>query len=314
MMNKKQRFKLVICCTCLLLLEGPVSAEIRIPPTPAQDGYGDFVQDYESAIDTGRHRDRIGEAQRVAFEEYDTPIIVVVITRMAPYGHHQPNIEPFATQWFNQWEIGTENTNGKNQGVLLLISVGDRKGRIELGADWGYQFDNHCQSIMDNVMIPHFKAGDYSSGITEGVEALLKMVAVGPGGKADSLPRPKSNIPISFSFGSSGSGILFWPLRIILLPLGIWLLILGIKSESDSYKQQACSCGGIGLIILAIYPPFYFIALMTFIGILPRSVIDALGSGSGSSGSWGGGGGGGGFSGGGFSGGSSGGGGASGSW
>ena len=138
------------------------------------------------------------------------------------------------------------------------------------------------------------------------------MVAVGPGGKADSLPRPKPNIPISFSFGRSGSGILFWPLRIILFPLGIWLLILGIKSESDSYKQQACSCAGIGLIILAIYPPFYFITLITFIGILPRSVIDALGSGSGSSGSWGGGGGG--FSGGGFSGGSSGGGGASGSW
>jgi len=314
-MNKKQRFKLVICCTCVLLLEGPVSAEIRIPPTPAQDGYGDFVQDYESAIDTGRHRDRIGEAQRIAFEEYDTPIIVVVITRMAPYGHHQPNIEPFATQWFNQWEIGTENTNGKNQGVLLLISVGDRKGRIELGADWGRNFDNHCQVIMDDVMVPYFKAGDYSLGITEGVEALLKMVAVGPGGKADSLPRPKPNIPISFSFGSSGSGILFWPLRIILFPLGIWLLILGIKSESDSYKQQACSFGGIGLIILAIYPPFYFITLITFIGILPRSVIDALGSGSGSSGSWGGGGGGGGgFSGGGFSGGSSGGGGASGSW
>ena len=312
-MNKKQRFKLILCCVGLLLLEAPASAELHIPPTPAQDGHGDFVQDYAGIINDGSDIDRIGEAQRVAFEEHDTPIIVVVVTRMASYGYHQPHIEPFATQWFNQWEVGTENTNGKNQGILLLISVGDRKGRIELGADWGRNFDNHCQVIMDDVMVPYFKAGDYSLGITEGVEALLKMVAVGPGGKADSLPRPKPNIPISFSFGSSGSGILFWPLRIILLPLGIWLLILGIKSESDSYKQQACSFGGIGLIILAIYPPFYFITLITFIGILPRSVIDALGSGSGSSGSWGGGGGGG-FSGGGFSGGSSGGGGASGSW
>ena len=313
MMDKKQRFKLILCCTCLLLLEGPASAEIRIPPTPAQDGHGDFVHDYESAIHVGRHRDRIGQAQRVAFEEYDTPIIVVVITRMGAYGHHQPNIEPFATQWFNQWEIGTENTDGKNQGVLLLISVNDRKGRIELGADWGYQFDNHCQDIMDNVMIPHFKAGDYSSGITEGVEALLEMVAVGPEGEIDSLPKPKSNIPMLFSFVRSGSGISFWLLRIILLPLGIWLLILGIKSESDSYKQQACSCVGIGLIIFASYPPFLIIALITFIGILPRRVLEALGGGSGrnySSGSWGGGG----FSGGGFSGGSSGGGGASGSW
>ena len=65
-MNKKQRFKLAICCTCVLLLEGPVSAEIRIPPTPAQDGHGDFVQDYAGIINDGSDIDRIGEAQRVA--------------------------------------------------------------------------------------------------------------------------------------------------------------------------------------------------------------------------------------------------------
>ena len=312
-MNKKRRFKLILCCTCLLLLEGPASAEIRIPPTPAQDGHGDFIQDYAGVINDGSDIDRIGEAQRIAFEEYDTPIIVVVVTRMASYGHHQPHIEPFATQWFNQWEIGTENTDGKNQGVLLLISVGDRKGRIELGADWGRNFDNHCQVIMDDVMIPYFKAGDYSLGITEGVESLLKMAKEGIHGNVQNIAGSKAK---SYSFkkmSRSSKNILFagWPFRIVAIALGIiGIVMAGKKLESGSLRTTAFWCGGF-LIILGVFPPLLFLAMI--------AVMIVLGGGGGGSsysgGSWGGGGGGGGgFSGGGFSGGSSGGGGASGSW
>ena len=120
---------------------------------------------------------------------------------MASYGYQQPNIAPFATEWFNRWKIGTENSNGKNQGILLLISVGDRKARIALGADWGRNFDDHCQVIMDDVMIPYFKKGDYSSGIAAGVDALLRMTS-----RFDRLPKPQSSAAISFSIVSNGSG------------------------------------------------------------------------------------------------------------
>jgi len=232
---------------------------------------------------------------------------------MASYGHHQPHIEPFATQWFNQWEIGTENTDGKNQGVLLLISVGDRKGRIELGADWGRNFDNHCQVIMDDVMIPYFKAGDYSLGITEGVESLLKMAKEGIHGNVQNIAGSKAK---SYSFkkmSRSSKNILFagWPFRIVAIALGIiGIVMAGRKLESGSLRTTAFWCGGF-LIILGVFPPLLFLAMIA-------GMIVWGGGGGGSSdsgGSWGGGGGGGGgFSGGGFSGGSSGGGGASGSW
>ena len=314
-MNKKQRFKLILCCTCLLFLEGPASAEIRIPPTPAQDGHGDFIQDYAGVINDGSDIDRIGEAQRIAFEEYDTPIIVVVVTRMASYGHHQPHIEPFATQWFNQWEIGTENTDGKNQGVLLLISVGDRKGRIELGADWGRNFDNHCQVIMDDVMIPYFKAGDYSLGITEGVESLLKMAKEGIHGNVQNIAGSKAK---SYSFkkmSRSSKNILFagWPFRIVAIILGILGVVMaGRKLESGFLRTTAFWCGGF-LIILGVFPPLIFLAMIAVMIVLGGRGGGSGGGSSYSGGGWSGGGGGS-FSGGGFSGGSSGGGGASGSW
>ncbi len=311
-MNKKQRFKLILCCVGLLLLEAPASAKLRIPPTPAQDGHGDFVQDYAGIINDGSDIDRIGEAQRVAFEEHDTPIIVVVVTRMASYGHHQPHIEPFATQWFNQWEVGTENTNGKNKGILLLISVGDRKGRIELGADWGRNFDDHCQVIMDDVMIPYFKAGDYSLGITEGVESLLKMAKEGIKGNAQNIAGSK---PKSYSFKNmsrSSKNILFagLPFRIFAIVLGIiGVVMAGRKLESGSLRTTAFWCGGV-LIILGVFPPLLFLAMIAVMFVL----IGRSGGGGGRSSYSGGSFSGGSFSGGGFSGGSSGGGGASGSW
>jgi uncharacterized protein len=232
---------------------------------------------------------------------------------MASYGHHQPHIEPFATQWFNQWEVGTENTNGKNKGILLLISVGDRKGRIELGADWGRNFDDHCQVIMNEIMIPYFKAGDYSLGITEGVESLLKMAKEGIKGNAQNIAGSK---PKSYSFKNmsrSSKNILFagLPFRIFAIVLGIiGVVMAGRKLESGSLRTTAFWCGGV-LIILGVFPPLLFLAMIAVMFVLIGRSGGGGGRSSYSGGSWGGGGG---FSGGGFSGGSSGGGGASGSW
>ena len=60
-------------------------------------------------------------------------------------------------------------------GVALAVSQGDRKARIELGAGWRRDKDDLCRRIMDEQIIPRFKAGEFSAGIAAGVEALDKM-------------------------------------------------------------------------------------------------------------------------------------------
>jgi uncharacterized protein len=64
-----------------------------------------------------------------------TPIIVVTIESMANHGGADMRIETFATLLFNQWQIGHESIGEEywNTGILLLVSKGDRKARIELG-------------------------------------------------------------------------------------------------------------------------------------------------------------------------------------
>ena len=91
---------------------------------------------------------------------------------MAEYGGGGMRIETFARLLFDQWQVGIAKLGGQNwnTGILLLVSVGDRKARIELGAGWGREKDHLCQQIMDERMIPRFKQGDFSGGISAGVE------------------------------------------------------------------------------------------------------------------------------------------------
>ena len=78
----------------------------------------------------------------------------------------------------DQWGIGHETIEGQpwNKGVLLLIARDDRKARIELGAGYAHDYDVTCTRIMDGLIIPQFKAGNFSAGIRAGVEGLDRMV------------------------------------------------------------------------------------------------------------------------------------------
>ena len=93
-------------------------------------------------------------------------------------------IETFAHFLFDQWEIGAVEIAGFDpetlyRGILLLVSKGDRKARIQLGAGWGRQADGICKQIMDRVIVPKFKQGNFSEGIKNGFESLAGMLTQG---------------------------------------------------------------------------------------------------------------------------------------
>ena len=106
-----------------------------------------------------------------------TPIIVITIDRMQDHGGEGMRIETFSRLLFDQWQIGPAELNGQvwNTGILLLVSQGDRKARIELGAGWHRDKDQLCKQIMDEQIIPRFKSQDFSGGIKAGVIALDAM-------------------------------------------------------------------------------------------------------------------------------------------
>ena len=165
----------------LVLLQLPMYLAAEIPPPP---GPGEFLQDYARVIHHHAAHS-IRELQKVAFEQHDTPIVVVTIHALAKYDAQGSSLDRLAFSWFNKWQIGKRGSEGEliNKGILLLVSIGDRKSRIELGAEWGQTHNGHCDKITRSVMIPRFKRGDYSGGLRAAVAELARLASMSARGE-----------------------------------------------------------------------------------------------------------------------------------
>ncbi len=142
----------------LLLLGVPGYAEITVPKLTGR------VNDYADIL--SRTAEDQLERELKAHEDSTTNQIVV-LTVPALEGEV---LEEVANQVFNAWGLGQR---GKDNGVLLLVSVDDRKLRIEVGNGLeGVLTDAHCGRIIRNEITPSFKAGEYEAGIAAGVAAI----------------------------------------------------------------------------------------------------------------------------------------------
>lgn len=231
-----------------------------------------------------------------------TPIIVITIDRMSNHGGNGMRIETFARLLFDQWEIGHAELNGQlwNTGILVLVSKGDRKARIELGAGWHRDKDQLCKSIMDHQIIPNFKRQNFSGGIKAGVVALDAMARelTMPGAASATVANDSNS-------GYRGNHFQSQPYQNPKtpewVPIAVVMLVgVGIFTAVSLYRSGA---SGLAWAMWA--------AIFAILGAILYSMAT---SNRHRGGGFFGGGGGGGFSGGSFGGGFSGGGGSSGSW
>lgn len=272
---------------------------IEIPAPPADD-YP--VADYAELLSKKEEED-LHRVQLACFHEYDTPLVVVTIYAMREYGPADWSIERFAYSWFNKWAIGKRGPGGEliNRGILLIVSLHDRKARIELGADWGRDWDAHCSVIMNSKIVPRFKKDDYAGGIKAGVEALARMAGTPPGERA-----PVRSSGKGYHRGrpshSSGQRLPTLPTALVVLVVFVGIVLIGLSFKAKEHRKELL-LAGVALVALGLLTYLLIFALVLYFG---RG--SGGGGGGGGDGGWSGGGGG--FGGGGFSGG----GGASGSW
>jgi uncharacterized protein len=84
------------------------------------------------------------------------------------------SIEQFALETFRATGIGQA---GRNNGVLVVVAVRDRKVRIEVGTGLeGKLPDITCGTIIRDQMIPRFRANDYAGGVRDGTMSVIAAV------------------------------------------------------------------------------------------------------------------------------------------
>lgn len=80
------------------------------------------------------------------------------------------SIEDYSMQVAEKWKLGSKE---KDSGALLLVSVKDKKLRIEVG--YGLEenlTDSRSGQIIRNFIAPQFRSGDYGQGIYDGLKAM----------------------------------------------------------------------------------------------------------------------------------------------
>ncbi len=107
------------------------------------------------------------EARLADFERSDsTQIVVLTIPSLAG-----ESLEEYAIKVAQAWGIGQK---GRDNGVLLLVSKGDRKVRIEVGYGLeGRLTDALSGRIIDHAIVPSFKAGNVDAGVEAGVAGII---------------------------------------------------------------------------------------------------------------------------------------------
>lgn len=117
----------------------------------------------------------------IAFHDSTSVEILVAIIPTT----HGEDINFAASQIGNAWKVGKK---GKENGVVLLIAFEDRKISIQQGRDVErYLTAAVTGQIIDYLITPSFKKGNYSQGINAAVNAIMEAVQ----GKYEMKPSDK---------------------------------------------------------------------------------------------------------------------------
>ncbi|AXK56080.1 TPM domain-containing protein [Pseudomonas protegens] len=88
------------------------------------------------------------------------------------------SIEDYGYQLGRHWGIGQKD---KNNGALLIVARDERKLRIEVGYGLEERLtDAQASVIINQVITPAFKTGQFSKGISDGVSAMLLVLGGTP--------------------------------------------------------------------------------------------------------------------------------------
>ncbi len=181
----KRVFWLLVLVVCLAPLSGALQAA---PDFPRLSGR---VVDMADLLSPAQEADLTAKLK--ALEEKKTDQLVVV-TLKSLQGYE---IRDFGYQLGRHWGIGQKD---KNNGVLLVIAPKERKVAIEVGYGLeGVLTDALTKIIIENVILPKFRAGDMAGGIMDGVNDIIAALT-GNAQMVAARGQPASEAPFWFVF------------------------------------------------------------------------------------------------------------------
>lgn len=158
---RKTRPTLGLLGLLLVLFSTFAQAAEVIPPVPPN-----HFNDYAGV--TRRDTAQKLNAELAQFErDTSNQLVVAIYPRM----QSNSSVEDYAVRVAQQWRVGQKE---RKNGAVLFLFQESHDVRIVTGYGLeGALPDARCKQIIENEMIPRFRAGNFDAGLTAGVHALM---------------------------------------------------------------------------------------------------------------------------------------------
>ena len=213
-----RRFFLMLAATLLIISTATAVGYARADlPMPSR-----YVEDYANVINDLDEHSLNGILQELE-QRCGTQYIILTVqsTEGLP-------IEQFAIELAEKWKLGKK---GKDNGMLFVLALNDRKWRFEVGYGLeGFITDQYCGRVGRNVLVPLLKAGSHSQGIYQANLQIVQKIAGQYGVALTGMPKLDS-VPVKRRRGFPCCSVL--PFLFIFLILfsgrgrgmGLWLFL-----------------------------------------------------------------------------------------
>ena len=154
------RYLNILVCLLLPISMWAGDGDFPAKPTPPR-----LVNDLAHMMSANEVADL--ESKLLSYEKTtSTQVTIVTIKNLGGY-----EVAQYAIELGNRWQVGQK---GKDNGVLVLASLEDRKVNISTGYGLeGALTDALSGRIIRNEIVPEFKRGDYYQGFVKGTDAII---------------------------------------------------------------------------------------------------------------------------------------------
>jgi uncharacterized protein len=167
-----------------------------------------YVSDFAGVIDASARQDL---ERYCALVERGTGAQLALVT-ISSIGDEP--IEDFSNALFRQWGIGAK---GKDEGLLLLLVIGDKQSRLEVGRGLEPYITDGTSGALLREMRPALGAGRYAEAMGTAAHALGQRIAAVKGVAIEETYRPRRRVreserttQIPWPMLLGGVFILFW--------------------------------------------------------------------------------------------------------
>jgi len=161
---KYYKYISLLICLIACFMVFPLHAKDTTFPRPTG-----AVNDFAGVI-PGEMKSQMENLGREVLEKTGTAIVVVTVPTIG-----DDEMNDYVNRLYSSWGIGKK---GENKGVLIFVTLKERKTRIETGYGVeGILPDGLVGEIRDKYMIPFFRQQDYGKGLMNGMTAIASVIA-----------------------------------------------------------------------------------------------------------------------------------------